>query len=116
MTHLFRPLSRIASPPHLISVQRDGAFRKILSSAQSVIVLAMIASCAGQQTSTAPHAKHVHPAPGTSIVRFVQIDDGVFKGSKPRSDSDYEFLKSKGIKYIIDLKFLPLLYRLEKKK
>ena len=58
----------------------------------------------------------VHPAPGTSIKRFAEIDDGVYKGSKPKNEADFRFLQSKGIKYIVDLKFFPLLYRLEKNK
>jgi len=57
-----------------------------------------------------------HPAPGTSIVRFGEIDRGVYKGSKPNNDADYRFLKSKNIKYIVDLKFFPLLYKLEERK
>jgi hypothetical protein len=57
-----------------------------------------------------------HPAPGTSIVRFAQVDVGLYKGSKPKTDADYRFLKSKNVKYIMDLKFFPLLYRLEKRK
>jgi Tyrosine phosphatase family len=57
-----------------------------------------------------------HLPPGTSIKRFGEIDQGVYKGSKPRTDADYRFLKSKNIKYILDLKFFPLLYRLEKRK
>src|SRR5947207_12486629 len=57
-----------------------------------------------------------HPAPGTSIVRFAQVDVGLYKGSKPKTDADYSFLRSKNVKYILDLKFSPLLYRLEKRK
>jgi hypothetical protein len=55
-----------------------------------------------------------HPAPGTSIVRFAQVDLGLYKGSKPKTDADYRFLRSKNVKYI--LKLFPLLYRLEKRK
>jgi hypothetical protein len=61
-------------------------------------------------------AQHSHPAPGTSIVRFGEIDKGVYKGSKPKTDADYRFLRSKNIKYILDLKFFPLLYRVERRK
>ena len=67
------------------------------------------------QTSV-PNPSRVHPAPGTSIRRFAQIDDGVYKGSKPKTEADFRFLQSKNIKYIVDLKFFPLIYRLEKKK
>jgi len=27
-----------------------------------------------------PDPSHQHPAPGTSIVRFAQVDDGAYKG------------------------------------
>jgi len=50
----------------------------------------------------------VHPAPGTHIVRFEKLDEGVYKGSKPKTDADYEFLQSLGVKYIAVLKFFPL--------
>jgi hypothetical protein len=58
----------------------------------------------------------LHPAPGTSIVRFAQVDVGLYKGSKPKTDADYKFLRSKNVKYILDLKFFPFLYRLETRK
>jgi Tyrosine phosphatase family len=61
-----------------------------------------------------PDAKH--PAPGTSLVRFAQLDDGVYKGSKPRNDADFQFLESKHIKYILELNFLPFLSKPEKGK
>jgi hypothetical protein len=44
------------------------------------------------------------------------LDVGLYKGSKPKSDADYRFLKSKNVKYILDLNFFPLLYRLERTK
>ena len=65
---------------------------------------------------TAVNGQVSHPAPGTSIVRFAEIDEGVYKGSKPKSDADYRLLRSKNIRYIIDLKFFPLLYKVEKSK
>lgn len=49
-------------------------------------------------------------------MRFGEIDRGVFKGSRPKNEADYRFLKSKNIKYIVDLKFFPFLYRLEQRK
>jgi hypothetical protein len=60
--------------------------------------------------------KRTHPAKGTSMVRFAEIDEGVYKGSKPKTDADYRFLQSKNVKTIVDLQFFPLLYRLEKEK
>jgi hypothetical protein len=77
----------------------------------------VIAGCAlAQDNPVGTDPRHAHPAPGTTIVRFAQLDDGVYKGSKPKNDADYRFLQSKNIKYIVDLKFFPILYRLEKKK
>ncbi len=57
--------------------------------------------------------KHAHPAPGTSIIHFQKIDEGVYKGSEPRNDADYRFLQSQHIQYIVELRFWPLLDRLE---
>jgi len=50
-----------------------------------------------------------HPAPGTTIVRFAKVDDGIYKGSKPKTDADFRFLRSIGIINILELRFLPML-------
>ncbi len=71
---------------------------------------------AAQNEASAKDAKHNHPAPGTSIIRFGEIDEGVYKGSKPKTDADFRFLRSKNVKTIVDLQFVPVLYRLEKDK
>jgi protein-tyrosine phosphatase len=57
-----------------------------------------------------------HPAPGTSIVRFAQVDAGVYRGSTPKNDADFKFLQSKQIKHILNLEFLPFLSELEERK
>ena len=57
-----------------------------------------------------------HPAPGTTIVHFAQVDDGVFKGSKPRNDADFQFLQSKHVQHIVDLNFLPVFSIAERRK
>jgi hypothetical protein len=61
-----------------------------------------------------------HPAhssrAGYAIVRFYELDEGVYKGSKPKTDADYEFLQSKGIKYMVNLKFFPWLNTWEKRR
>ena len=59
---------------------------------------------------------HDHPAAGTKLTRFQKIDEGVYKGSQPRNDADYRFLQSKHIKYIVEMRFLPLLHRFEAHK
>jgi protein tyrosine/serine phosphatase len=63
-----------------------------------------------------PDSRREPPAPGTTFVHFGQVDDGIFKGSRPRTDADYRFLQSRHIKYIVDLQFLPFLHLSEQKK
>lgn len=49
-------------------------------------------------------------------MRFQQLDEGIYKGSKPKSDGDYEFLQSKGVKYMLELRLFPWLNLGEKRK
>jgi protein-tyrosine phosphatase len=70
----------------------------------------------GAQTIQAVDPAHDHPAPATKLTRFQKIDHGVYKGSKPSNDADYLFLQSEHIKYIVDIRFLPLVDRLEVNK
>jgi protein-tyrosine phosphatase len=53
---------------------------------------------------------------GTTLVHYGQVDDGVYKGSKPKTNADFEFLQSLHIKYIVDLQFFAFLHRSERKK
>ena len=55
----------------------------------------------------------IHPAPGTTLTRFEVVEEGVYHGSKPHTDADFEFLQSKGIKYIIELHYFPWIYKIE---
>ena len=64
----------------------------------------------------APVCHSQHPAPGTKIVHFGRVDEGIYKGSKPKNDADFRFLQSKHIRYIMDLNFMPLFAVEEKKK
>jgi protein tyrosine/serine phosphatase len=81
-----------------------------------LVALCLMTSYAVAQSVPASDPKHTHPAAGTSIVRFGKIDEGVYKGSKPKSDADFRFLQSKNVKTIVDLQFVPVLYRFEKEK
>ncbi len=54
-------------------------------------------------------------ATGSKLKYFSQVDDGVYKGSKPRSDADFRFLQSLHVKYIVDLQVLPLMTRPERR-
>jgi len=80
------------------------------------IVLLMVTSSYAVAQKGGAQGEHTHPAPGTSLRHFAQIDNGVYKGSKPKNEADYRFLQSHGIRYIVDLKFFPLIYRLESSK
>ncbi len=76
-------------------------------------LLVVSARCITAQTIQAIDSGLDHPAPGTKLTRFEKIDNDVYKGSEPKNDTDYRFLQSKHIKYIVAIKFLPLLDRLE---
>lgn len=81
--------------------------------------LPQLALSAQPQTETAPvfsSSGKQHPAPGTSITHFAQVDTSVYLGSKPKSSADFEFLRSKNIRYILNVKFLPFLTGPEKAK
>jgi hypothetical protein len=61
-------------------------------------------------------ADSAHPVSETRLAHFEQIDDGVYKGSTPRTDADFRFLQSKRVKSIVVLHFWPLIPCLEKRK
>lgn len=63
-----------------------------------------------------PDKPREQAAAGTTLVHFAQVDNGVYKGSRPRTDADYRFLQSRHVKYIVDLQFLPFLGLSEQKK
>jgi len=64
-------------------------------------------------TSDLPHEL---TAAGAKLKHFAQLDDGVYKGSAPRSDADYQFLQSLHVKYIVDLQVLPFMSFFERRK
>lgn len=43
----------------------------------------------------------------SNLKHFTRVDLHVFAGSKPIRDSDFKFLRSIGVKYILEVKFLP---------
>ena len=49
-------------------------------------------------------------------MRFQELDEGVYKGSKPKTEADYEFLQTKQVKYIVELRFFPGLNLIEKRR
>ena len=92
---------------------RRSSLLKFVSCLIPVVVVVLLSTGIAAQGIRLVDPGHEHPAPNTKLTYFEKIDDGVYKGSKPRNDADYRFLQSKGIKYIVDMKFFPLLDRLE---
>ena len=89
----------------------------------SCLGLYLVIACAGCRSvaqppirTNAPDIRRLHPAAGTALIRFQRIDEGVYKGSRPKTDADFEFLRSQGIRYIVNLKFFPWLNNIEKRR
>lgn len=55
-------------------------------------------------------------AAGSKLKYFGLVDDGVYKGSRPKSDADYRFLQSLHVKYIVDLQVLPWMTLWERRR
>jgi protein tyrosine/serine phosphatase len=77
-----------------------------------LLLLTGVIQASGQVPATARQPA----AAGASLKHFGSIDDGVYKGSRPKTDADYRFLQSLHIKYIVDLQVIPLLTRVEQRK
>src|SRR5215470_5132984 len=96
--------------------RRGCQHRKSLFGPISAVILVLLISRIAAHAIQVMDPTHDHPAPGTKLTRFEKIDDGIYKGSEPKTDADYRFLQSLGVKYLLELKFLPLLPRLERRK
>ena len=85
-------------------------------------LLPLLFACSGELSGGGGGGKstsdpgHQHPAPGTSIIRFAQVDEGVYRGSTPKNDADFRFLKSKHIRYVLSIEFIPFLSEIEERK
>lgn len=88
----------------------------------SAAILSLLFVCgrdlpAQQSTDIKPSgSSHEQTAAGSTLVHFGEVDDGVYKGSRPRADADYQLLQSRHVKYILDLQLLPFLQRGEQKR
>ena len=94
---------------------RYGAFRDLSIHKISVAILSLLFVCGGYSPAQVsagkkpPGSSHKQTRAGATLAHFGQVDDGVYKGSKPRTDADYRLLQSRHVKYILDLEFLPSL-------
>ena len=81
------------------------------------LVFSGAALAVGQDRSAnRPDMTHELTAAGSKLRYFGSLDDGVYKGSRPKSDADYRFLQSLHIKYIVDLQVIPLMTLPERRK
>ncbi len=53
---------------------------------------------------------------GSKLKHFEKVDEGVYKGSRPKSDADYKLLQSLHVKYIVDLQVLPFMSYSERRR
>jgi hypothetical protein len=70
----------------------------------------------GAATVDASTSSEAQTVAGTTRVHFGEVDQGVYKGSEPKTNADYEFLHARHIKYILDLELLPSVRHSEQKK
>ncbi len=75
----------------------------------------LVCLAANVTASQAQNHQSIVPA-DVSLAHFAQIDQGVYVGSKPRTNQDFQFLQSRHVRYIVNVRFLPLLSGSEKKK
>ena len=59
---------------------------------------------------------NIQQTAGSKLKYFGAVDVGVYKGSRPKSDADYQFLQSLNVKYIVDLQVIPFMSLPEKRK
>jgi len=91
--------------------------RNVMRLLIALLFLLEASQAPGQAASAETYDLASQPkAAGSSLKHFGSIDNGVFKGSRPKSDADYRFLQSLHVKYIVDLQVIPLLTRFEQKK
>ena len=88
----------------------------------SIVILSLLFvwasySLAQVSTGTEPSgSSYEQTKVGSRLAHFAKVDDGVYKGSRPRTDADFRFLQSRHVKYILDLQLIPSLQRSEQKK
>lgn len=72
-----------------------------------LVAVSLLLAAPAEMAATVPE--------GVSISHFSQIDGGVYAGSKPKTDRDFEYLQTLHVHYIVQLHFLPFLSGAEKR-
>ena len=89
---------------------------KLLIVAMLSVLGPVHASCQVSSTLGTANLDRQPSAAGSKLKHFSLVDRGVYKGSKPKSDADFQFLQSLHVKYIVDLQVFPFLTRSEQRK
>jgi hypothetical protein len=97
-------------------------FSNLNMSKVSIATLSLVIAWIGYSPARAAAGKepsgssHKQTAAGATLAHFAKVDDGVYKGSQPRTDADYRLLQSRHVKYILNLELLPFLQEAEQEK
>jgi protein-tyrosine phosphatase len=98
-------------------IQRRAERNPVKKAIIAVLLLLGAAHAPCQNRTDDTHNLDREPAEaGSKLKYFGSVDEGVYKGSRPKSDADYRFLQSLHVKYIVDLQVLPFMTRSERRK
>ena len=89
------------------------SFRDLIVPRVSVVILSLFFVWGGYSPA---RSSDEQTAAGAKLAHFEKVDEGVYKGSRPRTDADFRFLQSRHVKYILDLQLLPFRQRGEQKR
>jgi protein tyrosine/serine phosphatase len=81
-----------------------------------LLMRAVPALCQVSPVIAVPDSASQPAADGSKLKHFGSVDVGVYKGSRPKRDADYQFLESLHVKYIVDLQAFPLLTHSEQRR
>ena len=104
--------------PSVRSPLRNGRTAKGVNLVMATIAWTGILIACGVLAGLPTRAQGVRSDPDRDrkIARFAEVDNGIYKGSPPRSNADYRFLQSLHIRYILVMHFWPVLPDIEKRK
>jgi hypothetical protein len=92
----------------------------VIKSSAVVLSLLLVSGSSSQAQLPAgtepPRSSSGQAKAGATLAHFGKVDEGVYKGSRPRTDADFRLLQSRHVKYILDLQLIPSLLRAEQNK
>jgi hypothetical protein len=105
-----------SGPCHAGVKERSGTVMTKLPVAMLLFLGAAHAPCQVPAVIERLDLAHDPAAAGSTLKFFGVVDDGVYKGSRPKSDADFRFLQSLHVKYIVDLQVIPFMTRFEQRR